>query len=154
MDGILLSLLCIFSTVYGQRDCLAYVGKKLEFVNINGTVKPPTVSTGWTELFSSDKGNKIEVWSYSGTVIAEGTYTLQEADNNQECYLNATYSKPNMQECITFSPTLDHHSIVGCYVWNGECVRVCANTPSSIWYSAVTMTPQTEKRIKNIKKKY
>eukprot|EP01084_Bolivina_argentea_P036745 67949_1 len=103
------------------------LGKKLEWIIVNGTTKPPATTAGWMEIFD---GGKIDIWNYAGNILLEGTYTLTEADNNQECYLLAQYPD-NRQECITFSPTLDHHSIVGCFVWTDQCVPVCANSPKT-----------------------
>ena len=121
--------------VYGQpRDCDAYIGKRLEWTNVNNTGSTPSLIAGWMELFQN---GDIDVYNYARSIIEKGKYTLKEEDNNVECILQTELL--GATECITFSPTLDHRSFVGCYVINGPCLPYCSHAVPTQWMAAVIM---------------
>ena len=49
---------------------------------------------------------------------------------------------PYKSECITFSPSLNHLAMSGCFVFNERCVTECNITvlqQTGQWYSAITI---------------
>eukprot|EP01084_Bolivina_argentea_P186759 321821_1 len=145
---LLLNLLII--SVYSQpKDCVGYIGKKLEWTQVNNTNKNfPTLKAGYM-IIEPGKNNDelywgdIKILNYGGTAEETGNYTLSEVDNNEECYLQLELPIPaEKKECITFSPTLDHKSFVGCYTTNGICLPTCTNVFAVSWIAAVQMQPK------------
>ena len=100
-------------------------------------IQLPTSASGWTEFYSS---GKIDNWDLDGNLMNYGTYQMREADNIGQCYLEITWEQgPSNTECVTFSPTLDNQALVGCYVFDTNCLTECNTTSVDSWFAGVTI---------------
>ena len=123
---------------YSQRDCQAFVNKKLEYT-VTDIKENGQATSGYTEL---EHNGTIATFDNTGTKLYTGNYTLTEADNDQECFMEIEWDNgnPYNSECVTFSPTLNHLAMNGCFVFNERCVPECNITvlqQLGQWYSAI-----------------
>mmetsp|Transcript_75693 Transcript_75693/g.67900 ORF Transcript_75693/g.67900 Transcript_75693/m.67900 type:complete len:149 (-) Transcript_75693:145-591(-) len=143
MNPLLVVIIGLLSLNYAQKakDCFYYVNKKIEYT-LTDLAKPAT-ETGFYEFFKGDYDQNgtvsgvAEWWTSDGSKTANGTYSMVEAQDDEECYLILEFGGSDGKvECMTFSPTLNHQAFVGCYVMSTQCVPICKTHAKDVWIAA------------------
>lgn len=142
MDGLLLvsvSLVLVNGVLsQSDSDCNAMVGHNVTFTSTFIQGGEWMCSSGFSSMYSNGT-----VMDYDSNNILQdiGTYSIEKSDNINECYATQTWNK-GLIECMTFSPSQDLNSTVGCYVFNQPCAQKC--NPSTLetgWFATIILNP-------------
>lgn len=141
LQSISIVIIMLVESYFGQNICNQMVGHNTTFTTTYLEGGEWTCSSGFSSMYSN------------GTVIDHdtnnieqdyGRYIIEQNTNGTECYATQTWNTGYI-ECITWSPTKDSNSMIGCYVFDAPCVKQCnVSKIGQGWFGSVILNKLTD----------
>ena len=121
--------------------CNAMVGHNTTFTTTYMQGGQWTCSSGFSSMYSN--GTVIDHDTFN-VEQDHGIYVIDSNTNGTECYALQTWNSGYI-ECITWSPSKDSNSMIGCYVFDAPCIKQC--DPAKIgqgWFASIILNPLSD----------